>query len=83
MLRCLPPGGREMACLLSKPQPRPRYEFLAALYVNDRVLPIPAESLAASSPFPFSPILLDEAVVLREGEFHVYLAGPFFNIAQR
>jgi hydroxymethylpyrimidine/phosphomethylpyrimidine kinase len=55
----------------------------AALYVNDRVLPIPAESLATSSPFPFSPILLDEGLVLREGEFHVYLAGPFFNIAQR
>jgi nucleoside 2-deoxyribosyltransferase len=55
----------------------------AALYVNDRVLPIPAESLAAFSPFPFSPILLDEGVALRDGEFHVYLAGPFFNIAQR
>ena len=55
------------------------------MYVNDRVLPIPAESLAAFSPFPFpfSPILLDEGVALREGEFHVYLAGPFFNIAQR
>jgi nucleoside 2-deoxyribosyltransferase len=54
----------------------------AALYVNDCVLPINAESLAASSAFPFGPILLDEGA-LREGEYHVYLAGPFFNIAQR
>jgi nucleoside 2-deoxyribosyltransferase len=54
----------------------------AALYVNDRVLPIPTDSLAASSPFPFSPILLDDGA-LQEGEFHVYLAGPFFNIGQR
>jgi Nucleoside 2-deoxyribosyltransferase/pfkB family carbohydrate kinase len=54
----------------------------AALYVNDRVPPITAESLAASSPFPFNPILLDKGA-LQEGEFHVYLAGPFFNIAQR
>ncbi len=54
----------------------------AALYVNDRVLPIAPESLDASNPFPFSPILLDE-VALPEGAFHVYLAGPFFNIGQR
>jgi nucleoside 2-deoxyribosyltransferase len=54
----------------------------AALYVNDRVLPIAAESIDATAPFPFSPILLDEGAP-REGEFHVYLAGPFFNIAQR
>jgi nucleoside 2-deoxyribosyltransferase len=54
----------------------------AALYVNNRVLPIAGESIDAASPFPFSPILLDEGAP-REGEFDVYLAGPFFNIAQR
>ncbi len=54
----------------------------AALYVNDRVLPIAAESIDASGPFPFNPILLDEGSP-QEGQFHVYLAGPFFNIAQR
>jgi nucleoside 2-deoxyribosyltransferase len=54
----------------------------AALYVNDRVLPIPAESLDTSSSFAFVPVLLDERP-LQPGEFHVYLAGPFFNIAQR
>ena len=54
----------------------------AALYVNDRVLPIPGETLAMASPFPFDPVLLDDRA-LEATEFHVYLAGPFFNIAQR
>jgi nucleoside 2-deoxyribosyltransferase len=54
----------------------------AALYVNDRVLPIPAESIAESASFPFEPVQLDERA-LQAGEFHVYLAGPFFNISQR
>lgn len=53
-----------------------------ALYVSNRVLPITPESLASSTPFPFDSVLLDEKA-LPAGEFHVYLAGPFFNIAQR
>jgi len=54
----------------------------AALYVNDPVLPIPADALVMTSPFPFDPVLLDERA-LEAMEFDVYLAGPFFNIAQR
>lgn len=54
----------------------------AAVYVNDRVLPIPADSIDSAGSFPFAPVLLDERA-LHVGEFHVYLAGPFFNIAQR
>src|SRR5262249_4751010 len=52
----------------------------AALYVNDRVLPIPGDALADTSPFPFESVLLDDRA-LEATEFHVYLAGPFFNIA--
>lgn len=54
----------------------------AALYVNDRVLPIPGDALAVTSRFPFDSVLLDDRA-LEATEFHVYLAGPFFNIAQR
>lgn len=54
----------------------------AALYVNDRVLPILSDNLELSSGFPFEPLLLKETP-LRDEEFHVYLAGPFFSTAQR
>ena len=54
----------------------------AALYVNNRVLPIPSEEIEADAEFPFSPLELSDKP-LADQEYHVYLAGPFFNIAQR
>lgn len=54
----------------------------AALYVNDRVLPLPAEQLGGGGEYPFKEIQ-HRVSPLNSGEYHVYLAGPFFNIAQR
>ena len=54
----------------------------AALYVNDRVLPLAAEQLDGRGAFPFK-VIQHLARPLSTGEFHVYLAGPFFNIAQK
>jgi nucleoside 2-deoxyribosyltransferase len=54
----------------------------AALYGNDRVLPISAEAIAESVKFEFDALHVRESN-LGEGNFHVYLAGPFFSIAQR
>jgi len=54
----------------------------AALYVNSRVLPILSEEIATPDGFPFAPLVLARER-LEEREYHVYLAGPFFNIAQR
>jgi nucleoside 2-deoxyribosyltransferase len=54
----------------------------AALYVNNRVLPILSEEIEADAEFPFSPLELSDKP-LADQEYHVYLAGPFFNIAQR
>jgi nucleoside 2-deoxyribosyltransferase len=54
----------------------------AALYVNDRVLPLPAEQLGGSNGFPFK-VIQNQARPLNSSEYHVYLAGPFFNIAQK
>jgi hypothetical protein len=54
----------------------------AALYVNSRVLPIASEELEPAGGFPFPPLGL-ATEPLRSSEYHVYLAGPFFNIGQR
>jgi nucleoside 2-deoxyribosyltransferase len=53
----------------------------AALYVDSHVLPVPAEALTTMNEFPFPPLALD-GPPLSENEYHVYLAGPFFNIGQ-
>jgi len=53
----------------------------AATYVDTRVLPIPADAIEKASPFPYEALKLRDAP-LGTDEFHVYLAGPFFNIAQ-
>lgn len=53
-----------------------------ALYVNNRVLPLPAEQFGGSGGFPFK-IIQHQARPLNSEEYHVYLAGPFFNIAQK
>lgn len=54
----------------------------AALYVNNRVLPLPAEQLDGGDAFPFK-VIPHQPRSLNDGEYHVYLAGPFFNIAQK
>src|SRR5207244_1793104 len=54
----------------------------AALYVNDRVLPLAAGLLAGDHAFPF-PLINHRPIPLAAGEYHIYLAGPFFNIAQK
>jgi nucleoside 2-deoxyribosyltransferase/hydroxymethylpyrimidine/phosphomethylpyrimidine kinase len=54
----------------------------AALYVNNRVLPISSEEIETTSGFPFAPLVMTDKA-LADREYHVYLAGPFFNIAQR
>jgi nucleoside 2-deoxyribosyltransferase len=54
----------------------------AALYVNNRVLPVSSEEIKAGVEFPFPPLELSDKP-LEDHEYHVYLAGPFFNIAQR
>jgi nucleoside 2-deoxyribosyltransferase len=54
----------------------------AALYVNSRVLPISTEEIKAADGFPFSPVLMADKT-LADKEYDIYLAGPFFNIAQR
>ena len=54
----------------------------AALYVNSRVLPISNEEIESGSEFPFAPLVTTDKP-LGDSEYHVYLAGPFFNIAQR
>ena len=46
------------------------------------MLPITSEELEPLSTFPF-PTLSIKDKPLSTGEFHVYLAGPFFNIGQR
>jgi nucleoside 2-deoxyribosyltransferase len=53
----------------------------AALYVNDRVLPISKDDIRADDRFPFAPLVVTDKP-LEDGDYHVYLAGPFFNIAQ-
>jgi len=54
----------------------------AALYVNDRVLPLSAELLTGGNAFPFS-LISHQPIPLVTGEYHIYLAGPFFSIAQK
>jgi nucleoside 2-deoxyribosyltransferase len=54
----------------------------AALYVNSRVLPIAFEEITSANTFRFPEIDLIERPLI-EGEYHVYLAGPFFNISQK
>jgi nucleoside 2-deoxyribosyltransferase len=54
----------------------------AAIYVNNRVLPISSGEIKASTGFPFLPLDVSDNP-LGNREFHIYLAGPFFNIAQR
>lgn len=54
----------------------------AALYCNSRVLPIASAELDTSTAFPFRELAMSDKP-LAQGEFHVYLAGPFFNIGQR
>jgi nucleoside 2-deoxyribosyltransferase len=53
----------------------------AALYVNDRVLPISKDEIKADGKFRFPPLVLTDKP-LEAGEYHLYLAGPFFNIGQ-
>jgi nucleoside 2-deoxyribosyltransferase len=53
----------------------------AALYVNSHVLPVPVAQLASSNDFVF-PQLRSDDNTLAADEYHVYLAGPFFNIGQ-
>jgi hypothetical protein len=54
----------------------------AALYCNNRVLPITSDELEPGDKFPFRMLSIKDEP-LRVGEFHVYLGGPFFNIGQR
>ena len=54
----------------------------AALYVNSRVLPISSDEIKEGGQFNFPPLLMRERTVEDKG-YDVYLAGPFFNIAQR
>lgn len=54
----------------------------AALYVNDRVLPLAAGRLTGGDAFPF-PFIDHRAMPVAAGEYQVYLAGPFFSIAQK
>lgn len=51
----------------------------AATYVDTRVLPIPPQAIERD--FGYRALALRD-VALAAGEYHVYLAGPFFNIAQ-
>ena len=51
-----------------------------ALYVNSRVLPIPAADINAEA-FPFQPMTPEERS--SSNDYDVYLAGPFFNMPQR
>ena len=54
----------------------------AALYANDRVIPLARDQLLSPGPFAFPPISeRDRATTALK--YDVYLAGPFFNIAQR
>jgi nucleoside 2-deoxyribosyltransferase len=52
----------------------------AATYVDSRVLPISAEFIGQTE-FAYSPLRLRDLPLL-DNEYHVYLAGPFFNIGQ-
>jgi Nucleoside 2-deoxyribosyltransferase/pfkB family carbohydrate kinase len=54
----------------------------AALYCDSRVLPIASEEFDPTSAFPFATLSIKNKP-LSEEEFHIYLAGPFFNIGQR
>jgi nucleoside 2-deoxyribosyltransferase len=54
----------------------------AALYCNSRVLPITSDDLKPDGTFPFPTLAISDKP-LGESEFHIYLAGPFFNIGQR
>jgi hypothetical protein len=55
----------------------------AAWYVNNRgVLPIPTECLISSYASRFVEHVLNDSPLLQD-EYHVYLAGPFFNTSQR
>ena len=54
----------------------------AALYVDSHVLPIPAQALVATMEFPFPPLALEGPPLSENQDYHVYLAGPFFNIGQ-
>lgn len=53
-----------------------------ALYVNNHVLPISNEEIKPEGGFPFLPLVVTDRE-LGDQELHIYLAGPFFNIAQR
>ena len=53
-----------------------------ALYVNDRVIPLVEDQLSSSIPFLFPPIPAREQASTGP-KYDVYLAGPFFNIAQK
>jgi nucleoside 2-deoxyribosyltransferase len=53
----------------------------AAVYVTDHILPIEPDRITVSETFEFLPLKLTERP-LAENEYHVYLAGPFFNIGQ-
>jgi nucleoside 2-deoxyribosyltransferase len=54
----------------------------AAIYVNSRVLPISSDEIKEGGRFNFPPLLMGEHAAEASG-YDVYLAGPFFNIAQR
>jgi nucleoside 2-deoxyribosyltransferase len=53
-----------------------------ALYVNNRVLPISRDEIEEQAGFLFEPLVLADTE-LGPGDYHVYLAAPFFNISQR
>jgi nucleoside 2-deoxyribosyltransferase len=53
----------------------------AAVYVNSHVLPLPMDSFSSQETFPF-PALSVPNEALPSNAYHVYLAGPFFNIGQ-
>lgn len=54
----------------------------AALYANDRVMPLATDQLLLTDPFAFPPIS-PRGQATSALKYDVYLAGPFFNIAQR
>jgi hypothetical protein len=53
----------------------------AAVYVNSHVLPVLSDQFTSSEGFQFPPLTLNRSPI-GEKEYHVYLAGPFFNIGQ-
>jgi pfkB family carbohydrate kinase len=53
----------------------------AAVYVNSHVLPVLSDQFSSPQDFKFPPLTLNRSP-LGAAEYHVYLAGPFFNIGQ-